>query len=163
MMGKSKKLYVGLLAIIVCVGACAPSQPSQSSCGSDDPRVGYIAELTDRFIHGVSGTARIVDNCTIVIENFTFDGLGVPPAVVGVTDNDFANPVILLGNIFRLGGYHDETLTVPLPEGVTLDDVPMISISCLAGIELFDYGNFAEGIFHAPGTPQPDPLTYWDN
>jgi len=161
---RSKRLLIGLLAIPVCVGACAPSTPpAQTNCAADDPRVGYIAELTDRYIHGVSGTARIVDNCTIVIENFTFDGLGVPPSVVGVTNNDFAHPVMLLDNIFRLSGYHNETLWVPLPEGVTLDDVPMISIACVAGTELLGYGNFGEGIFHAPGTPQPDPLTYWDS
>ncbi len=158
----TRKLSIGLLALITCVGACiptAPQGPGQSNCGADDPRVGQIAELTNRFIHGVSGTARIVDNCTIVIENFTFDGLGVPPAVVGIINEDWANPVILNGNIFRTGGYHNETLVVPLPEGVTLDDVPMISITCLGGVAAFGYGNFAEGYFHAPGTPQP--VTAW--
>ncbi|MBP7937022.1 MAG: DM13 domain-containing protein [Phycisphaerae bacterium] len=156
MTSDSNRLRLGLLAVLVCVGACSQAlQPAQSHCGSDDPRVGYIAELKNRFIHGVSGTARIVDNCTIVIEDFTFDGLGVPPAVVGIKDNDFAHPVVLLDNIFRLGGYHNETLTVPLPEGVTLDDVPRISISCVAGTKLFGNGNFGDGVFHAPGTPQP--------
>lgn len=157
-----KRLPVALLATVLCGCGTVPSG-SQGDCGADDPRVGYIAELTNRFIHNVSGTARIVDNCTIVIENFTFDGLGVPPAVVGIVNEDFGNPIILLGNIFRPGGYENETLVVPLPEGVTLDDVPMISISCLGGVAAFRYGNFAEGYFHAPGTPQPVTQFYLDN
>ncbi len=158
----TRSLFSELQVLLLCAAGCYPSpEPPQQSCGSDDPRVGYIAELTTRM-HGVSGTARIVDNCTIVIENFNWDGLGVRPAVVGVTRNDFENPVILRDDIFRLGGYHNETLPVPLPEGVTLDDVPMISIDCLGGSAVFGYGNFGEGIFHAPGTPQPDPLTYWN-
>ncbi len=158
----SKKLQVGLLVVVVCVGACGSApQPSggdpnaQSGCGSDDPRIGYVAELTDRFIHGVSGTARIVDNCTIVIENFYFDGLAVPPAIVGIKNEDFAHPIILNGNILNPAGYHNATMTVPLPAGVTLDDVPMISITCLGGVAAFGYGNLGEGYFHAPGTPQP--------
>lgn len=157
------KLLVIVLAAVVygCIPGPLPSGP-QEDCAADDPRVGHIAELHDRFIHGVSGTARIVDNCTIVIENFTFDGLGVPPAVVGIVNEDFGNPIILLGDIFRAGGYHNETLVVPLPQGVTLDDVPMISITCLGGVLAFQYGNFAEGYFHAPGTPQPPTQFYQD-
>lgn len=156
MTGDRRRLRIGLPAVLICVGGCsATPRVAQTGCGSDDPRVGYVAELTNRFIHGVSGTARIVDNCTIVIEDFTFDGLGVPPSVVGIVNNDFAHPVMLLPNIFRLGGYHNETLTVPLPEGVTLDDVPRISISCVAGTKLFGNGNFGDGVFHPPGEPQP--------
>lgn len=160
-----KKLHIGLLfvamtALVAWLGACTPTETAgaleqSGECGADDPRVGWVAELTDRFIHGVSGTARIVDNCTIVIENFNFDGLGVPPAVVGIVNEDFGNPIILNGNILKPDGYHNATLVVPLPAGVTLDDVPMISITCLGGVAAFDYGNLGEGYFHAPGTPQP--------
>lgn len=159
-----KQLVVACLAGVLfgCTGSPVTSGPD-ADAPADDPRVGYVAELTNRFIHGVSGTARIVDNRTIVIENFNFDGLGVPPAVVGIVNEDFAKPTILLGNIFNPAGYHNATLWVPLPEGVTLDDVPMISISCLGGVAAFQYGNFGEGYFHAPGTPQPVTQFYVEN
>jgi hypothetical protein len=39
--------------------------------------VGQTGEFVDTFIHNVHGTARIVDNCTSVIENFTYDGIGL--------------------------------------------------------------------------------------
>lgn len=159
-----RTLGISSLALLACIGACTPTpDPESSQCGATDPRVGHVAELTDRFIHGVSGRARIVDNCTIVIENFNFDGLGVPPAVVGIKNEDFSKPVVLLDNIFNAGGYRNATLVVPLPDGVTLDDVPMISISCMGGVAAFGYGNFGEGYFHAPGTPQPETRFYRDN
>jgi hypothetical protein len=131
-----------------CAYHALPADP-QTGCDSDDPRVGYIAELNGH-VHGVSGTARIVDNCTIVIEHFYYDGIAVDARVVGVVNNDFKNVIVLTGPIMRAEPYVDETLTVALPEGITLDDVPVICIDCLAGNDLFGEGNFGEGAFHAP-------------
>lgn len=139
-------LFVG------CLCGCANHplpDPPQTNCSADDPRVGEIAELNGRM-HGISGIARIVDNCTIVIEHFNYDGIAVDARVVGIVNYDFKNVIVLTGPIMRAGGYHDETLVVPLPEGVTLDDVPVISIDCLTGNDLFWIGSFAEGEFHAP-------------
>jgi hypothetical protein len=137
---------------VACLCGCAshplPAAP-QTNCGSTDPRIGYIAELVGRM-HGISGTARIVDNCTIVIEHFNYDGIAVDSRVVGIVNNDFKNVIVLTGPIMRAEPYVDETLTVPLPEGITLDDVPVISIDCLAGNDLFGIGSFAEAAFHAP-------------
>jgi len=116
--------------------------PPQSDCDADDPRVGQTAEFVDTFIHNVHGTARIADNCTIVIENFTYDGIGLDVRVVGVVDGDFANPTILTSDIRRDGGYSNETLEIPLPEGVTLDDVPTISIMCVPFTYSFGHGTF---------------------
>ncbi len=148
MTGASKRLHAALIAIVVCGCTVLPDPPApQSSCGSDDPRVGQIAELTNRFIHNVSGTARIINNCTIEIDNFTYDGLALDARVVGVKNNDYAHVTVLTG---KLRAYNDETLMVPLPEGVTLDDVPTISISCVGGTVAFGNGNLGEGVFHAP-------------
>lgn len=144
------RLWAVLFAACFC--GCAyhalPDAP-QTDCGSDDPRVGQIAELNGH-VHGVSGTARIVDNCTIVIEHFNYDGIAVDSRVVGVVNNDFKNVIVLSGPLMRVGGYQDETLVVHLPQGVTLDDVPVISIDCLTGNDFFGEGNFGEGVFHAP-------------
>jgi hypothetical protein len=149
MTGASKRLHAALIALTVACGCTVMPDPpaSQSNCGSDDPRVGQIAGLTNRFIHGISGTARIVDNCTIEIDHFTYDGLAVDARVVGVKNDDYAHVAVLTS---KLRAYHDETLVVPLPEGVTLDDVPTISISCVAGTLAFGQGNLGEGVFHDP-------------
>ena len=110
-------------------------------CGGDDPRVGYEAALSPRA-HDVSGTARIVDNCTIVIEDFNYDGGGIVVEVYGFQDLEFTSGVSLSGNLLRDEPYVNETLMVPLPDGVTLDDVPVISIWCVAVSMSFGEGAF---------------------
>jgi hypothetical protein len=148
MTSSSKKLNISILSIVVCGCSVVPDPAApQSGGGSDDPRVGQVAELSNTFIHGISGTARIVDNRTIIIEHFTYDGGAVDARVCGVKNNDYGHPTVLTSH---LRAYHNETLVVPLPEGVTLDDVPTISISCLAGTIAFGWGDMGNGTFHAP-------------
>jgi hypothetical protein len=144
-MAECRRPTLIVMALALLAGGCLSfpdPAPPQTDCGADDPRVGQTAELTDTFIHNVHGTARIVDNCTIVIENFTYDGIGLDVRVVGVVDEDFSNPTILTADIRRVGGYDNETLQIPLPEGVTLDDVPTISIMCVPFTFSFGDGTF---------------------
>ena len=151
MIGANKKLHVAFLAAVVC-GCVYHPVPSefQGSCAADDPRVGQIAELTDRFIHGVRGTARIVDNCKIVIEHFYYDGIAVDARWVGVVNDDWEHVTVLSGPQMRAGGYVDETIEIKLPEGVTLDAIPMISLCCLPGVDFLGVGTLGDGVFHAP-------------
>ncbi len=53
---------------------------SQSNCTSNHQKVGAVAQLKNALInyHKVSGTAYIVDDCTIRIDGFTYDGFGAP-------------------------------------------------------------------------------------
>ncbi len=135
-------LVSGLSVVMMsCTIAPGPGTP-QSGCAADDPRVGQTGTFTNN-LHGISGTARIVDNCTIVIEHFWYDGIGLDVRVVGDTDFAFKDGVRLTDNLVRLGGYKDATLTIHLPEGVTLDDVRTLSINCIA----VD-GNFGDAYFH---------------
>jgi hypothetical protein len=144
-MNKLRDSVLALLVLTLAVGGCPtfpdPATP-QTGCDADDPRVGQAAEFTNTFIHNVHGTARIVDNCTIVIENFTYDGIGLDVRVVGIVDGDFSNFTILTSDIRRAGGYTDETLEVPLPEDVTLDDAPTISIMCVPFSFSFGHATF---------------------
>lgn len=121
-----------LLPLSVLVGACVSAPPvvdTQSDCPATHARVGQSAELTTRF-HRVSGTARIVDDCTIVIENFTYDGLGIDVRVVAALDANFGQATPVSNNLVGPAGYDNQTLIVKLPVGVTLDDVAYISIWC---------------------------------
>jgi hypothetical protein len=151
MTGASKRLYAAVMAAVVC-GCVYHPVPSefQGDCAADDPRVGQIAELTNRFIHGVSGTARIVDNCTIVIEHFYYDGIAVDSRWVGAVNGDWKNGKVLSGPQMREGGYVDETIVLHLPEGVTLDDINSIILDCLPGQDFLGSGDLADGFFHAP-------------
>ncbi len=136
-------LFVCAVILSGCRSVPDPAAP-QTDCGATDPRIGWVAELRT-WMHGVRGTARIVDNCTIVIEHFYYDGIGLDVRVIGVHGDDYWNGIPLTSDIRRIGGYTDATLTVTLPEGVTLDDVPRISISCgPVG------ANFGDGTFAPP-------------
>ena len=52
-------------------------EPEPSDCDATHPLVGASAPLmleSGRTQHQVAGTVRVVDDCTIVIEDFVFDG-----------------------------------------------------------------------------------------
>ena len=126
---KASLIGITLAALIAgCPVTQAPA-PGQTGCAADHPKVGMTAVI-EGISHGVAGTARIVDNCTIVIEHFYYDGIALDPHVVGGKADD-SDLIVLSESIFRLGGYQDETLTVTLPEGVTLDDIERIGIACI--------------------------------
>lgn len=134
--------------LISLIAGCAlvppPAEPP-AECAAADPRIGQNARLRTYF-HSVSGTARIVDDCTIEIQDFTYDGGGLDVRVYGARDLSFSDPVILSRDLRRPGGYRGATLTVKLPEGVTLDDVRAIAIWCVPADV-----NFGDGVFGAEG------------
>lgn len=113
-----------------------------SQCESDHPNVGQSAVLTTRA-HGVSGIATIVDNCTIELSEFNYDGRGI--VVQAYTGNN--------GNFFGAGAraisadlvgprYSNDTLRFTLPATVSLDDFNSFSIWCVrVGV------SFGDGIF----------------
>lgn len=110
------------------------------SCDANDSRVGQTAQLST-LRHNVSGTAVIVDDCTIEIRNFTYDGGGPNVVVYADVDRNFNTPLILSEDISGTV-FNGETLTVQSPESASLDDVRAISIWCLQ----FDV-NFGDGLF----------------
>jgi hypothetical protein len=133
---------LGILFFLTGCSVVPQPPPPASGCGSDDPRVGQTAELSNSF-HGIRGTARIADNCTIVISGFYYDGTGIDVRFVGIRNGDFQDYVVLSQeNLVRQDPYVNETLTVTLPEGVTLDDVPTISVFCVPFRFSFGEGTF---------------------
>ena len=114
----------------------------QSECGGDDPRVGQTATWFAE-LHGIQGTLRIIDNCTIDIEHFSYDGIALDARIVGMKGTeDCDNGTILTPDIRRDGGYVDETYTIKLPEDVTLDDVERIGLCCAPVGFIFTQGTF---------------------
>jgi mono/diheme cytochrome c family protein len=120
-------------------------------CDADHPMVGATADLTTRA-HGVMGTARIVDNCTVVIDNFTYDGGGIDVRIYGASaeaasERNYEQGFSMSGNLVRSTGYEGETLRLTLPEEVdgqpiTLDDLGGVSVWCV------DVGvSFGDGVF----------------
>ncbi len=96
--------------------------------------------------HGVGGTAEIVDERTIVLRNFNYDGGG--PQVYAYLATTNTNAAIESGQVTvqqlnRAGvPYVNETITVTLPASATLDGYTTISIWC-ADFKV----NFGSGVF----------------
>lgn len=100
------------------------------SCTEEHPKVGQIAEL-EMLFHDVGGTAEIIDDCTIAIRDFTFDGQGIDVQIYAGVGGDYDGGFSISDNLLRPGGYNGETLVLELPPGSTLDDVDGISVWCV--------------------------------
>lgn len=99
-------------------------------CGSDHPLVGRTAALST-LQHQVSGNVTVVDNCTLEVTNFTYDGQGPRVFFYGGVDGAYgAATAFAMGP--RLNGrpYSGDTITVKLPESRSLDDFNSISVWC---------------------------------
>jgi mono/diheme cytochrome c family protein len=108
-----------------------PPVADQRSCEATHAKVGQVAELTPIF-HGVSGLATVVDDCTIEITNFNYDGQGIVVEIYAGLDGDFGDGFSVSDNLVRAGGYSNDTLRVQLPEDKTLDDLDSLSVWCVA-------------------------------
>ena len=99
-------------------------------CTSNHVMVGQTGELST-LAHSVSGTITIVNDCTIEITNFNYDGLGLVVEVyAGVDDNYFPPVGFALSEDLAGTSFSNETYTVQLPTNKTLDDLNGISIWC---------------------------------
>ena len=119
-------------------------QVPDGNCTTDHPRVGWIAALETLF-HDVRGTAEIVDDCTIVIRNFYYDGEGIDVRIYGAKDGDYHSGFPMTPDLLRDGGYEDAVIVAQLPEERTLDEVDGVSVWCV------DVGvDFGSDMFRAP-------------
>ncbi len=114
-------------------------------CDVTHPKVGQVAEL-QTFAHQVSGTAVIVDDCTVRVDNFIFDGGGIDVRFYGgVGGNYEAGYSMSQEDLRRAGGYDGtETVYAQLPEGRTLDELDGISVWCVPVAASFGDGLFRE-------------------
>ena len=113
-----------------------------SGCGMTSPKIGWTASLSNLF-HDVSGTAEIIDDCTVEIRNFNYDGTGIDVRVYGGLDGDYDNGFAMTDDLLLPGGYQNEVIEATLPAGMTMDDLDGVSIWCVTvGID-FGSGTFA--------------------
>ncbi len=72
------------------------------------------------LFHGVSGVATIIDDCTILLEQFDFDGNGIDVRIYAGVGGGFA----VSGDLYNFPtGYADATLTLTIPDDHSPDDV----------------------------------------
>lgn len=114
-------------------------------CEATHPKVGQIAELAT-FAHQVSGTAVIVDDCTIRIDDFVFDGGGVDVRFYSGLGGDYRGGFSMSeADLRRPNGYDGtEPVFARLPEGRSLDELDGISVWCVPVAASFGDGLFSE-------------------
>jgi hypothetical protein len=118
------------------------------------PKIGWQAELS-RLAHNVSGTVTILDEDTIQVDDFTYDGAGLDVYFylgANETRPAFTNGLQigpqLLGSMFTGGG---PPLVIDLPAGQTLEGWNAISVWCVTVAVSFGSGTFAPVSAAVPG------------
>lgn len=110
-------------------------------CPATHPSVGRTATLRARS-HGVGGTATIIDDCTIEITNFSFDGLGIDVRFYSGLGGNYDDGFSMSDDLRRRTPYLGETVLARLPAGRTLDELDGISVWCVpVGV------SFGDGLF----------------
>lgn len=137
----SSFLGVLLLLAIAFSGNCLAALTS--------PQVGWQAELTGQF-HNVGGTVTILDDDTVQVDDFTYDGGGIVVYFyLGETDSHeaFADEHALAIGDDLFGTVYDGTqgpLVIDLPSGDTLEGYHAISVWCVAVGIRFGSGTFMD-------------------
>ena len=104
---------------------------ANQECGSTHSMVGYTGDFATHF-HGVEGTATIVDDCTIQINNFSYDGGGPEVYFYAAVDLDFINSTAFqVGSELSGTFYNSSAITIKLPYGRTLDNFNSLSVWCV--------------------------------
>jgi len=114
-------------------------------CESTHPKIGQRAVLST-FAHQVSGTAVIVDDCTIRVDDFIFDGQGIDVRFYSGLEGNYIDGFSMSEEDLRRPGGYDGTETVyaQLPEGRTLDELDGISVWCVPVSQSFGDGLFMD-------------------
>jgi mono/diheme cytochrome c family protein len=100
-------------------------------CDATHPDIGKSAQLS-KFAHNVGGTATIIDDCTVEITNFTYDGQGIDVRFYGGLGGNYsAGFSMSTEDLRRSDGYSGETVYAQLPEDRTLDDIDGLSVWCV--------------------------------
>ena len=127
--------------LIAAMGSGFIAGPTMADCLYG--RSAWVAELLPGG-HQAQGTVTIIDERTVQVENFTYDGLA--PAVyfyLGETDShqSFVDGIPIGPLLDR--AYDNESLTLTLPPGETLEGYGAISVWCVEFQVSFTSAEFA--------------------
>lgn len=106
------------------------AQAEAPTCGKTHAKVGQTATFSN-LQHKVGGKATIIDDCTLEIKNFTYDGQGIDVRIYGAVGKTFDRGFPMTGDLVRSKPYQGETLKAKLPKGKTWDDVTHLSVWCV--------------------------------
>ncbi len=135
--GRQRTWVILSLAVLVAMGA-----GQAAKAGNLYARAAWTGSIR-KGVHSVNATVTVVDDSTLQVEHFTYDGLG--PLVsfyLGATNSstDFQNGLQVGPLLDR--AYADESLTLELPPGETLDGYGAISVWCVENVVSFGSASF---------------------
>jgi len=115
-----------------------------TTCGTGHAKIGYSGDF-ETFAHNVSGKATIIDDCTIEISLFSYDGGGPDVYMYGAKAHDYSgSSAFALGPKLNGRVHNNEKFLIKLPNGKTLDDLTGLSVWCV---------DFAADFGHMEFTP----------
>jgi hypothetical protein len=168
--GDFKNASVRTWFALVLMGLICSSTPTAAQLNS--PQVGWQAELSKKF-HHVSGTVTVLDQNTIQVDDFTFDGGGIDVYFYLGRENTKSAfqsglPIgdQLLSRVFDGSG---PPLVIDLPPHQTLEGWNAISVWCVTAAVSFGDGTFAPvgsplaGDFNDDGSVDAADYVAWRN
>lgn len=139
--------FIACWSLLACDSSYDDEVPNlgaelQGECGSTDQRIGSSATFST-LAHEVAGTVTIIDDCTLEITGFNYDGQGPAVYFYAARDADYLSEnAFVLGDQLNGPRYTNETIRLKLPENRTLADMNTISVWCV------DFrANFGEAVF----------------
>ena len=116
--------------------------PDTSGNTATHPSVGLSAEFSD-IAHDISGTLTIIDDRTIEITDFNYDGGGVTVFFYNGVNGDY-NGGQPIGPQLNGRPFVNEDITLTLPDNLTLDDFNGISVWCVPFSANFGDAQFSQ-------------------
>ena len=129
----SKREFLGASAFVLAgelagCGGGSDATPVVTSTPNVTACVGETLNLSKRG-HGVSGTSTVIDDCTIQLSNFNYDGGGLPDVYVwGAKGGNYSSGFRMGSNLFGTPR-SNASVQVSLQTG-DIDKLDGISIWC---------------------------------
>ena len=107
------------------------SSENIGSCEKSHGMVGYSG-FFETFHHNVAGKATIIDDCTIEITQFDYDGGGPDVFFYGALNHEYdGSSAFAIGQQLNGQVYNNAGITIKLPLNKTLDDLNGLSVWCV--------------------------------
>ncbi len=107
-------------------------QVTANTCGNSHPLVGYSAYF-EGYFHEVAGKVTVINDCTIEISEFYYDGLGPDVYIYAGTNHEYdKDSAFAISRKINGPPFENAILTLRLPTGKTLDDFNSLSVWCVA-------------------------------
>ena len=104
---------------------------AMTGCEKTHARVGQSGFFMT-YSHNVSGKAEVIDDCTIKISQFSYDGGGPLVYFYAAIDHNYdSDSAFAMGNLLTGTVFNDDEIILKLPNGKTLDDLNGLSVWCI--------------------------------